>query len=44
ADPLNNKISNESPIGQALLNRKKGDVISINTPRGNVDYKIIKIG
>jgi len=43
ADPVKGWISNDSPIGQALLGRKNGEVVEINTPRGGVKYKIIKI-
>ncbi len=43
ADPLQGRISNESPIGQALLNRTKGETVSIPTPVGNKDCKIIDI-
>jgi transcription elongation factor GreA len=43
ADPLAGKISNESPIGQALLGKKIGEVITIKTPKGKVEYKIIAI-
>jgi transcription elongation factor GreA len=43
ADPLNGKISNESPLGVAFLRKKKGDLVSVETPRGTVEYKIIKI-
>jgi transcription elongation factor GreA len=42
-DPAEGKISNESPIGLALLNKKKGDSVEINTPRGVINYKINKI-
>ena len=42
-DPAEGKISNESPIGLALLNKKKGDSVEINTPRGVLTYKIKKI-
>lgn len=44
ADPLNGKISNESPMGQALLNKKKGDTVAIPTPGGSKECDIIKIG
>ncbi len=44
ADPLEGKISNESPIGQALLGKKVGDTVEINTPKGKTEYKIEKIG
>lgn len=40
ADPLEGKISNESPLGQAFLGKKKGDRISVNTPKGVVEYEI----
>jgi transcription elongation factor GreA len=40
ADPLEGKISNESPIGIALLGKKKGDKVSIVTPKGQIHYTI----
>ena len=43
ANPVEGKISNESPIGVAFLEKKKGDAIAVNTPRGQVVYKIIDI-
>lgn len=43
ADPINGKISNESPIGVAFLHKKKGDSVEVETPRGLVKYKILKI-
>ncbi|MDD4901150.1 MAG: transcription elongation factor GreA [Patescibacteria group bacterium] len=43
ANPAEGKISNESPLGVALLNKKKGDNITVNTPRGPVVYEIIAI-
>lgn len=43
ADPLEGKISDESPIGQALLGKKVGDTVSIETPKGTMAYKVIKI-
>lgn len=43
ADPLNGKISNESPLGVAFLNKKKGDAVEVETPKGLVKYKILKI-
>lgn len=42
-DPGEGKISNESPIGLALLNKKKGENVTINTPKGEIEYKIKKI-
>lgn len=44
ADPLEGKISDESPIGQALMGKKVGDKVSIVTPSGNVGYEIAAIG
>lgn len=43
ADPLEGKISDESPIGQALLNKKVGDTATIKTPRGEVVYTVEEI-
>lgn len=43
ADPLEGKISDESPIGQALMGKKVGDVITIVTPSGHVGYEIAAI-
>jgi transcription elongation factor GreA len=43
ADMAKGKISNRSPIGEALFGKKKGDVVSFKTPKGLVDYKIISV-
>jgi transcription elongation factor GreA len=43
ADPLEGKISNESPLGVAFLDKKKGDEVSVQTPNGEVVYKIIDV-
>jgi transcription elongation factor GreA len=43
ADPLEGKISNESPTGKAFIGKKKGDKVTVNTPKGNVEYEILKI-
>lgn len=43
ADPLNNKISASSPIGKALLGKKKGDKFDVETPGGKAVYAIKKI-
>jgi transcription elongation factor GreA len=40
ADPLAGKISNESPIGAALMGKKAGDKVTIETPKGSVTYTI----
>lgn len=44
ADPLNGKISDESPIGQALLGKKEGDAVEIKTSSDVTTYKIVNIG
>lgn len=44
ADPLAGKVSNESPIGGAIFGKKVGDSVTITTPKGIVNYKIISIG
>jgi len=43
ADPLAGKISNESPIGEALMGKKVGDSVTITTPKGEISYEIVKI-
>ena len=43
ADPLEGKVSNESPIGAALMGKKVDDIVEINTPKGKLEYKIISI-
>jgi transcription elongation factor GreA len=43
ADSRNNKISNESPIGKALMDHKVGDVVEAETPGGKIRFKILKI-
>ncbi|MBC5811245.1 MAG: transcription elongation factor GreA [Candidatus Eremiobacteraeota bacterium] len=44
ADPANQRLSNESPLGRALVGRKKGETIDVTTPRGVRAYKIESIG
>lgn len=43
ADPRKGKISHESPIGRALMDKKVGDVAEAETPGGKIKFKIIKI-
>ena len=43
ADPIENKISNESPIGMGLIGKKVGDMIDISVPDGNKRYEILGI-
>ncbi len=43
ADPLSGRISDESPIGQALLGKKVGEMVEIHTPVDTTSYKIVSI-
>ena len=43
ADPRKGKISNESPIGRALMDHKVGDVVEAETPGGKIKFKILKV-
>lgn len=44
ADPAEKRISNESPVGQAILGHKKDDTVSVTTPRGTViEYVVVKV-
>jgi len=43
ADPMNKKLSQNSPIGQALINKKVGDSVEVNIPAGKIQYKILEI-
>ena len=43
ADPMNGRISEESPFGKALIGKKKGEVAVVEAPRGNISYKVLKI-
>ena len=43
ADPFENKISNESPLGIALLKHKTGDAVEVASPNGGYTIKIVKI-
>jgi len=43
ADPTSGKISNESPLGRAFLNRRAGEEIDVETPGGKMKYKILGI-
>lgn len=43
ADPPKQRISNESPLGNALMGRKKGETLDVTTPRGIVKYRIEQI-
>lgn len=43
ADPTNGRISNESPIGEALLGKRKGSKVKVKTPGGDITFKIVRI-
>ncbi len=43
ANPMKNRISDESPVGKAILGKKKGATVSVETPAGVLKYKIIDI-
>lgn len=43
ADPFDHKISNESPIGKALLSTVKGDTVRVQTPSGITEYEVVKV-
>ncbi len=43
ADPVNNKISDESPVGRALLGHKVGDIVIVEAPAGEIKLKIVGI-
>jgi transcription elongation factor GreA len=43
ADPTENKLSNESPVGKAIMGKKKGDVVEVSAPRGTIKFKIMDI-
>ena len=43
AAPREGRISNESPVGQALMNKKKGDKVTVQSPGGASDYTVIAI-
>jgi transcription elongation factor GreA len=43
ADPAENKLSNESPVGKAIMGRKKGEIVEVAAPRGALKYKIMDI-
>ena len=43
ANPAENKLSNESPVGKAIMGHKKGDVVEVSAPRGTTKFKILEI-
>jgi transcription elongation factor GreA len=40
ADPMNGKISNESPLGVALMDKEVGDKVTLTTPKGDITYTV----
>lgn len=44
ANPVEGKISNESPIGLALMGKKVGDKAVVSTPKGDINYSIVSVG
>jgi transcription elongation factor GreA len=43
ADPRNGRLSNESPVGRALLGKRKGEKVTVPAPRGALQYQVVKI-
>ena len=43
ANPAENKLSNESPVGKAIIGHKKGDVVEVTAPRGSLKFKVLEI-
>lgn len=43
ADPMNNRISFESPVGKAILGKKVGEVVKVSVPAGKIKYKILEV-
>lgn len=43
ADPTNNKISFESPVGKAIMGKKEGDIVEVSVPAGKVKFKILAV-
>ena len=43
ANPSENKLSNESPVGKAIIGKKKGETVEVTAPRGTLKFKILEI-
>jgi transcription elongation factor GreA len=43
ANPAENKLSNESPVGRAIMDHKKGETVEVVAPRGTLKFKIMAI-
>ncbi|MDD2402607.1 MAG: transcription elongation factor GreA [Clostridia bacterium] len=44
ADPMDKRISNESPVGSAIIGKNEGDVVEVEVPAGKIKYKIVSVG
>ena len=44
AAPREGRISNESPVGAALMGRKKGDTVTVQAPAGPIEYTLVRVG
>ena len=42
-DSREGKISNESPVGSALLGKREGDIVTVETPMGEMEYEVLAI-
>lgn len=42
-DPVNNKISQDSPVGSALMGHKVGDIVNVDSPAGKIEFEIVSI-
>lgn len=43
ADPMNNRISNESPVGRAIIGHKVGEIVDVEVPMGIIKYEIVSV-
>ena len=43
ANPAEQKLSNESPVGKAIIGKKKGETVEVSAPRGSLKFKILDI-
>ena len=43
ANPSENKLSNESPVGRAIIGKKKGETVEVTAPRGSLKFKILEV-
>lgn len=43
ADPMNNRISNESPVGRGILGHKAGEIVDVEVPAGILKYEILDV-